>query len=596
MAELKRGEAVLRNLAQELLTEEECHQFKQALHYFRVSHSVTTLCQQLKHVINTTQKILLLVELSSRVPKHLQEDFHRLCSLQYPNYDTYLKIFTSGNALNEIPKIIAQDSSGKFKIISKGSEKKMMIKYNNQKNIYELHSLPGTSVTSGVYSDAGDDDDDNDDDIDKSIVDFTLTDPPKPSTPGTPVYLKGKKNVHRVTLNRHDDGTLGFGITGGKEYGRELIISVVEEGGPAANQGLKVGDKILEVNGHSFYGMTHAEAVTIMRNAWNLIMYLESPAETENFGWSGNLDVPDHIVHKVQNIELVVYPAQNGRLGCVTQRLPNLDLIVKSVEENSPASKAGLRVADHITRVDHINVNELSEKQIMMLTKSKRLNVSVRRDVTLSADETDYVSHRQGRKTEVASRQRRVSSRSPSDERSTERDNSPEFRFPAHYSSHNSLFQNREIYVPSPRSPAVSAERSRRDQPEHLVYGKKPSRDGNWVLSPQSRERRYTQRKDMPIREPIRYAYPVHGRSLSEGRYYEYRERENIRNSGQYRSGVSRYVRNRSQSPHRSVTVKQIQHEDNVIRAIQAGLEKRQRAIRLSLYQMPDPADYEWEI
>lgn len=235
MAELKRGEAVLRNLAQELLTEEECLQFKQALHFFRVSHSVTTLCQQLKSVINTTQKILLLVELSSRIPEHLQEDFHRLCSLQYPNYDTYLKIFTSGNASNEIPRIIAQDSSGKFKIVSSGSEKKMMVKYNNQKNVYELHSLPGTSVTSGVYSDAGDDDDDEDEnEIDKlDIIDFALKEPPRP---GTPVYLKGKKNVHRVTLNRHDDGTLGFGISGGKEYGREIIISVVEEGGPAANQ------------------------------------------------------------------------------------------------------------------------------------------------------------------------------------------------------------------------------------------------------------------------------------------------------------------------------------------------------------------------
>ena len=67
-------------------------------------------------------------------------------------------------------------------------------------------------------------------------------------------------------------------------------------------QGLKVGDKILEVNGHSFYGMTHAEAVTIMRNAWNLIMYLESPAETENFGWSGNLGIITNRV--VMNLSL----------------------------------------------------------------------------------------------------------------------------------------------------------------------------------------------------------------------------------------------------------------------------------------------------
>lgn len=203
-----------------------------------------------------------------------------------------------------------------------------------------------------------------------------------------------------------------------------------------------------------------------------------------------------------------------------------------------------------------------------------------------------------------------VSSRSPSDEldhspdnspRSnysahySSPDNSPRSKYPPHYSSQHSLFHNREIYVPSPRNSA-SAERSRQDQPEHLVYGRKTVHDGNWVLSQRrSQERRYIPRKDIVIHDPVRYAYPVHGRSLSEGRYYELRGRDGLRDSGQLR--VSRYIRNRSQSPHRNaIAVKQIQHTDNVIRAIQAGLEKRQRAIRLSLYQMPDPADYEWEI
>lgn len=225
MVESKRSEAILKNLALELLTEEECQIFKQALHHFRVSHSVTTLCQQLKQVINTTAKILLLIELSIRMPQNLQEDFHRLCSLQFPNYDTYHKIFTSGNS-NEMPRVIAQDSSGKIRIVSRGSEKKMMMRYNNQKQTYELHSLPGTSVTSGVYSNGSDSDDDFDE------IDAAKDNQGR----ATPVHLEGRKNVHKVFLNRHEDGSLGLGITGGKEYGRELVINVVEEDGPAAQQ------------------------------------------------------------------------------------------------------------------------------------------------------------------------------------------------------------------------------------------------------------------------------------------------------------------------------------------------------------------------
>lgn len=234
MVDSKRSEAILRNLAEELLTVEECEQFKQALHHFRVSHSVTSLCQQLKPVINTTSKLLLLVELSNRMPASLQEDFHRLCSLQFANYDTYLKMFTSGNVSNEVPKVIAQDSSGMIRVVSRGSDKKMMIKYNNEKQSYELRSHPGTSVTSGVYSNGSNSDDDFDEIDDFKEKNHVVKD--NIQGRATPVHLEGKKKVHKVFLNRHEDGSLGLGITGGKEYGTDLIINVVEEGGPAATQ------------------------------------------------------------------------------------------------------------------------------------------------------------------------------------------------------------------------------------------------------------------------------------------------------------------------------------------------------------------------
>lgn len=40
-------------------------------------------------------------------------------------------------------------------------------------------------------------------------------------------------------------------------------------------QGLSVGDKIVDVNGKDFRNVTHAEAVSAMRNAWNVIMIVE---------------------------------------------------------------------------------------------------------------------------------------------------------------------------------------------------------------------------------------------------------------------------------------------------------------------------------
>lgn len=42
--------------------------------------------------------------------------------------------------------------------------------------------------------------------------------------------------IRRVFIARRDDGSLGLGIVGGREYGTDIIISVVDPEGPAAEQ------------------------------------------------------------------------------------------------------------------------------------------------------------------------------------------------------------------------------------------------------------------------------------------------------------------------------------------------------------------------
>ena len=161
MTEQQRGEVVLKNLARELLTDEECLKFKQALQHFRISKSVPSLCTQLNGVISSTDKLILLLELSSRLPKQLHQDFHKLCSIQFPMYEAFLKYFTQGNrnSLRSDPKVIACDESGQFQVISTGFEKQFSfsdLKRCLDSNGTDLNSLPGTSMTSGVYSEIDD--------------------------------------------------------------------------------------------------------------------------------------------------------------------------------------------------------------------------------------------------------------------------------------------------------------------------------------------------------------------------------------------------------------------------------------------------------
>lgn len=165
----------------------------------------------------------------------------------------------------------------------------------------------------------------------------------------------------------------------------------------------------------------------------------------------------------------------------------------------------------------------------------------------------------------------------------------------AHTRHSNIVYYNADPTRPhSPYSPFLARSRIP-SKPEYtpVVYGNRSVREPNWIITHKPREHRYTQRKDI-YRESNSHSYPNHVRSKSAEpfqTYYVTNGKETVVSQGR----VSRYIRNRSQSPHRN-TISRVHNDDNVIRAVQMGLEKRNRAVRQSQYQMADPADYEWDI
>ncbi|CAH1783841.1 unnamed protein product [Owenia fusiformis] len=117
---------IIRHLAHQLLKPEECKILKTALKHFRYTGSVPFLCTSLKPLIRTPEHLLLLVELSFMLPTSLQDDFNKLCSIQYDNYERVFSSFTLNNK-NHNPEIIAQDSSGLMTIVATGHDKKLLI-------------------------------------------------------------------------------------------------------------------------------------------------------------------------------------------------------------------------------------------------------------------------------------------------------------------------------------------------------------------------------------------------------------------------------------------------------------------------------------
>lgn len=555
----RKGDVILRNLIRQLLTDDESIRFKIALHNFKITKSITTLCQQLKPIINSTEKIMLLLELSTRLPISVQQDFHRICNLQYPHYDAYYQIYHSGNAMPESTKVIAKDKSGNFKIVSSSSDSKL---YNSLKKSVDQSSVHGTSVTSGIYSEHDDvisfkhmDVKDNDSDVFVWTSQNGKTD--DKSSTFVPIDTQNIE-IKRVFLERQN-GSLGIGIRGGKEYGTEIFVNHVDEGGAAANQGIQVGDRILEVNGTLFNQLTHAEAVTLMRNAWNVIMLVQ------NGPHNGEKQEALHI----KEVELVVFPSSDFKLGCATNRKQRSKFLkVKAVDKNSPSEKAGLMVNDFIVKIDGIDVRTLSDMQIMSLTRSKRLTLLVKRliaddELLKSSEKITNKIHRQNSEPHnFRSGESFVSYHD--NEHSSQLDNLED-----HHPSHERV---RAIYSSpfSPHTPYASDNLKTLESQQRFVYKSE-------YIAPPARGR-------SEHRIPIQYDRRSHSAGRDSQPVYI------------GRPGV-RYIRSRSQSPHilRQRT-RYSKHDLETIMAIQRGMEKRQRAMRLSMYQASSIDNLDWEL
>ena len=84
--------------------------------------------------------------------------------------------------------------------------------------------------------------------------------PPQPVMNGNPAVIELKRGEHG----------LGFSIVGGfgSPHGDMPVYvkTVFDTGAAAEHGGLKRGDQILSVNGNSLEGLTHLEAVNILKN------------------------------------------------------------------------------------------------------------------------------------------------------------------------------------------------------------------------------------------------------------------------------------------------------------------------------------------
>ncbi|XP_076465979.1 uncharacterized protein LOC143297465 isoform X2 [Babylonia areolata] len=94
------------------------------------------------------------------------------------------------------------------------------------------------------------------------------------SSSSSPVSSGKRRLISKLHLLK-DEGGLGIHIAGGrgsKKGDIGIFVAAITEGGSAFRDGrLKRGDELLMINGHSLVGLTHQEAVDVLRGAPSLV-------------------------------------------------------------------------------------------------------------------------------------------------------------------------------------------------------------------------------------------------------------------------------------------------------------------------------------
>ncbi|CAB3250281.1 unnamed protein product [Arctia plantaginis] len=209
--------------------------------------------------------------------------------------------------------------------------------------------------------------------------------PPPPSEPAT----------RTVTMSRDPADSHGFGICvkGGKEAGVGVYISRVEEGSVAERAGLRPGDSILQVNGTPFSGISHEDALKMLKSCRQLTMTVRTAGALvgrASCSWMDRYGRPasppplrpprsSSKDRSIRRVDLCIEPGQSLGLMIRGGLEYNLGIYITGVDKDSVADRAGLMVGDQILEVNAQSfVDVTHDEAVAQLKYHKRMSLLVR--------------------------------------------------------------------------------------------------------------------------------------------------------------------------------------------------------------------------
>nr|CAH7754677.1 unnamed protein product [Callosobruchus chinensis] len=199
------------------------------------------------------------------------------------------------------------------------------------------------------------------------------------------------------TLSRahHHQPPLGFSIRGGHEHGTGVFVSHVEPGSEADQQGLRVGDQIIRINGFTIEDAVHKEVLQLISNHTHLTLKVRGVGmipvkEQKNDSLSWQIISPStsssrsspQFGEKTRDVRINIFVAPRSKLGCGICKGPDWKpgIFVQFTKEGGIAREAGLRPGDQIVQCNGVDFSDVPFNEAVNLMKtSRQLDLVIRK-------------------------------------------------------------------------------------------------------------------------------------------------------------------------------------------------------------------------
>ncbi|XP_047474021.1 glutamate receptor-interacting protein 2-like isoform X4 [Penaeus chinensis] len=188
------------------------------------------------------------------------------------------------------------------------------------------------------------------------------------------------RGVSTVQLTKKDGLTLGLIVAGGVDKGHRPRVANLRPGSPAhRSDALSVGDYILAVNGIKTHALTHAQIVSLLKNAGEKVD-LEVEYEIPNSPVQGSGCVLGRTVDVVLEKEegSFGFTVRGGSSHDATKTRP---LVITHVRPGGPADREGtIKAGDRLVTVDGRDLTRCS------LTEAQETLRRIERSATLTVE------------------------------------------------------------------------------------------------------------------------------------------------------------------------------------------------------------------